>query len=94
MSEPVPADQVPDPEDLRIRLPVNGAVRQDSKTKEMVFGIPRLIATASRIMTLEPGDVMATGTPSGVWPIAHGDILDAGIQGVGRLPCTVAARNR
>ncbi len=93
MSEPVPADQVPDPEDLRIRLPVNGAVRQDSKT-EMVFGIPRLIATASRIMTLEPGDVMATGTPSGVWPIAHGDILDAGIQGVGRLPCTVAARNR
>ena len=65
VSEPVHAGRVGDPHHLSIRLRVNGIVRQDSNTEEMVFGIPRLIADASRIMTLEAGDILATGTPRG-----------------------------
>ncbi len=77
-------------------LPVSKilCVVRDSNTAEMLFRIPALIESASRIMTLERGDVIATGTPSGVWPIAPGDVLEAEIEGVGRLRCTVAARNR
>ena len=73
---------------------MNDAVRQDSNTGQMVFRIPQLIEAASRIMTLERGDVIATGTPAGVWPIAPGDVLEGDIAEVGRLRCTVAARNR
>ncbi len=94
ISEIVPASRVPDPHDLPIRLRVNGVVRQDSNTGQMVFKIPELLAAASQIMTLEAGDILATGTPAGVWPIARGDVLDAEIPGVGRLRCAVAARNR
>lgn len=94
ISPGVAASRVPDPHDLPIRLRVNGTVRQDSNTGEMVFRIPQLIAVASRIMSLEKGDILATGTPSGVWPIVPGDVLDAEIPSVGTLKCTVAARNR
>jgi len=94
VSEPVHAGRVGDPHHLSIRLRVNGIVRQDSNTEEMVFGIPRLIADASRIMTLEAGDILATGTPAGVWPIAPGDVLEAEIPSVGRLRCTVVTRKR
>lgn len=94
ISEAVPAERVSDPHDLPIRLRVNGVVRQNSNTRQMVFKIPQLLEAASRIMTLEVGDILATGTPAGVWPIAPGDVLDAEIPGVGRLRCTVAARNR
>ncbi|MGQ0798442.1 MAG: fumarylacetoacetate hydrolase family protein [Methanobacteriota archaeon] len=94
VSDGVPTSRVRDPHALSIRLRVNGVVRQDSNTAKMVFAIPDLIAAASRIMTLERGDILATGTPAGVWPIAAGDTLDAEIPGVGRLRCDVAARNR
>ena len=94
VSDAVAASKVRDPHALPIRLRVNGVIRQDSTTSKMVFGIPSLIAAASRIATLERGDIPATGTPAGVWPIAVGDMLDAEIPGVGRLPCDVAARNR
>jgi len=73
---------------------VNGVVRQDSNTSQMVFRIPQLIEASSRIMTLEEGDVLATGTPAGVWPIVSGDVLDAEISRVGTLRCNVASRNR
>ncbi|HEX9339921.1 MAG TPA: fumarylacetoacetate hydrolase family protein [Thermoplasmata archaeon] len=94
ISEGVPANRVREPHGLSIRLRVNDTVRQDSNTGEMVFRIPQLIEAASRIMTLERGDVIATGTPAGVWPIVPGDVLEAEIAEVGRLRCTVAARNR
>jgi len=94
MSEPVPPEHVSDPHALGIRLKVNGIVRQDSNTRQMIFRIPHLIEAASQIMTLEAGDVIATGTPAGVWPIVPGDRLEADIVGVGTLRCTVAARNR
>ncbi|HYM41048.1 MAG TPA: fumarylacetoacetate hydrolase family protein [Thermoplasmata archaeon] len=92
ISAPVTADAVRDPHDLPIRLRVNGTLRQDSNTKYMVFRIPETLAAISRVMRLEPGDLLATGTPEGVWPIVPGDVLDAEIPSVGTLRCTVAAR--
>ena len=62
----VTADEVPDPQELAIRCVLNGDVVQDSTTAQMVFGVAELIAFISRTMTLEPGDVIATGTPPGV----------------------------
>ena len=94
MSEPVPSEGISDPHALAIRLRVNGTVRQDSNTGRMIFRIPQLIETASQIMTIEAGDVIATGTPAGVCPIVPGDRLEADIARVGTLRCTVAARNR
>jgi 2-keto-4-pentenoate hydratase/2-oxohepta-3-ene-1,7-dioic acid hydratase in catechol pathway len=93
ISPPVAAGRVPDPHNLPIRLRVNGVVRQDSNTRHMVFRIPETLAAISRVMSLEPGDLLATGTPEGVWPLAPGDTLEAEIPGVGSLRCTVAARN-
>ncbi len=92
ISAVVPARSVPEPHNLAIRLRVNGTVRQDSNTKHMVFRIPETLAAISRVMALEPGDILATGTPEGVWPLAPGDVLEAEIGGVGTLHCTVAAR--
>ena len=92
ISPVVPARKVSDAGNLDLRLRVNGTVRQDSNTKHMIFKIPETLAAISRVMVLEPGDVLATGTPEGVWPIAPGDTLDAEIPGVGSLRCTVAAR--
>ncbi len=94
ISDGVPASRVPDPHALPIRLRVNDIVRQESSTSQMVFQIPALLAAASRLMTLERGDVLATGTPSGVWPIVPGDRLDAEIEGIGQLRCRVSARKR
>jgi 2-keto-4-pentenoate hydratase/2-oxohepta-3-ene-1,7-dioic acid hydratase in catechol pathway len=62
----VTRDEIPDPHALRIRCSVDGQVLQDSSTAQLVFGIPRLVAELSAVMTLEPGDVVATGTPAGV----------------------------
>ena len=92
ISRAVPAQAVPDPHNLPLRLRVNGVVRQDSNTRHMVFRIPETLAAISRVMRLEPGDLLATGTPEGVWPIVPGDVLEAEIPGVGTLRCTVAAR--
>jgi 2-keto-4-pentenoate hydratase/2-oxohepta-3-ene-1,7-dioic acid hydratase in catechol pathway len=58
----------------------------------MVFKIPELLAAASGVMTLKAGDILATGTPVGVWPIVSGDVLEAEISEVGSLRCTVTAR--
>lgn len=92
ISPVVPARKVPDAQDLALRLRVNGTVRQDSNTKHMIFRIPETLAAISRVMALEPGDILATGTPEGVCPINPGDVLEAEIPGVGSLRCTVAAR--
>jgi acylpyruvate hydrolase len=62
----VTADEIPDPGALAIRLSINGEVLQDSSTSQLIFPIPRLVAYLSEVMTLQPGDVIATGTPSGV----------------------------
>lgn len=84
LSEIAPAEEVGDPGDLAIALRVNGQLRQSARTSEMVFKTPDIVAHASRFFTLEPGDLIFTGTPSGVGPIRPGDILEAEIERVGR----------
>ncbi|GLI37432.1 fumarylacetoacetate hydrolase family protein [Geobacter hydrogenophilus] len=85
----VPADRVADPQDLRIILTVNGETRQDGSTSLMIHTVREIIGHMSGIFTLEPGDVILTGTPSGVSPIVSGDRLVAEIPGVARLQVSV-----
>jgi len=85
IGDAVPVTAILDPATLHITLHVNGQVRQDAPTSDMVFGVPRLIHSASHIMRLEEGDILATGTPSGVCTITAGDSLDATIPGLPRL---------
>jgi 2-keto-4-pentenoate hydratase/2-oxohepta-3-ene-1,7-dioic acid hydratase in catechol pathway len=73
------------PANLRIIGRVNGQVRQDSRTSDMVFSPARLVAFISRIMTLSPGDLVSTGTPSGVGPLRKGDTVEVEIEGIGVL---------
>ena len=96
----VTVDEIPDPAGLVIRSRVNGELRQDSTTAAMIFDIPTLIASLSAGLTLEPGDVLATGTPSGVGYamdpprfLADGDVVACEIEGIGVLenPVRVAA---
>ncbi len=79
------SSSVPELSSLSVVTRVNGAVRQSGKSSEMVFSIPFLLAYISRIMTLEPGDLVATGTPSGVGPLAPGDVVEVEIPGVSRV---------
>lgn len=72
-------------EDLEVLTRVNGVERQHGRARDMVFAIPMLLAYISGIMTLEPGDVVATGTPEGVGPLAPGDTVEVEIPGVSRV---------
>lgn len=92
------SSEIPDPGDLRVRCRVNGELVQDANTSEMIHDVPSLIAFCSRFMTLEAGDVIATGTPGGVGVfrdpprfLAHGDEVVVEIDKIGRLtnPCRV-----
>ena len=74
-----------DPSDLRIRAYLNGQMVQDSSTRNLVFPVFELVSFISRIMTLNPGDIIATGTPPGVGPLAPGDVIEIEVEGVGRL---------
>lgn len=74
-----------DIEDLRIRTRVNGEVRQDGRTSDMIFGPWKLLSFISHIMTLNPGDLVSTGTPPGVGPIRAGQHVEVEIDGVGIL---------
>lgn len=78
----IPASDVADPQDLTIRLTVNGELRQEGHTSDMIFPVARLIAFCSTIFTLMPGDLLFTGTPEGVGPIEEGDWLEATIEGL------------
>jgi 2-keto-4-pentenoate hydratase/2-oxohepta-3-ene-1,7-dioic acid hydratase in catechol pathway len=80
-------------ENVGIRSYVNGELRQNGNTKDMIFDIPTLISFISNIMTLLPGDVIATGTPSGVGSLNVGDTVEVEIEGVGRLVNYVKQRD-
>ncbi|MDC3962336.1 fumarylacetoacetate hydrolase family protein [Polyangium jinanense] len=80
-----------DPSALAVRCRVNGEIRQDGNTRDMIFSIAQLIAYISGVMTLEPGDLIATGTPHGVGPIAAGDVVEVEVDGVGTLRNPVRA---
>ncbi len=77
--------------DLLVTCRVNQDVRQMASTRDMVFSIPQLIAFASSVMTLEPGDLLMTGTPAGVGPLAAGDTVEVSIEGIGELINPVVA---
>lgn len=92
----IPASAVADPQNLGLRLWVNGELKQDGRSSDMIFSVAEQIATASRIMTLDPGDVLLTGTPAGVGApkktfLSVGDRVDAEIEGIGRLTVSVQA---
>lgn len=89
-------DEMADPHNLRITTKVNGQVRQDSSTGNMLLRIDRIVASLSKVMTLEQGDIIATGTPSGVAAfmknpeyLKHGDIVEIEIEGLGAIRNTV-----
>jgi 2-keto-4-pentenoate hydratase/2-oxohepta-3-ene-1,7-dioic acid hydratase in catechol pathway len=94
----VTPDEIPDPSNLRLRALVNGQVLQDGTTKDWVFTLPRLLSFLSSVMTLEPGDVVSTGTPAGVGYfrkpqvfLQPGDVVTLEVEGVGRLENPVVA---
>jgi 2-keto-4-pentenoate hydratase/2-oxohepta-3-ene-1,7-dioic acid hydratase in catechol pathway len=80
-----------DPAATAVRCRVNGATRQEGTTAHMIFDVPTLVAYASRMMTLEPGDIILTGTPEGVGPLVAGDALEVEIGGIGTLAVRVGA---
>lgn len=84
MGSVVPADGI-DPSALEVICRVNGEVRQRGRAADMAFDIPTLIAYISSVMTLEAGDVIATGTPAGVGPLRPGDVVEVEIPGIGIL---------
>ena len=95
------ADEIPDPQDLKCWLKVNGVMRQNSSTAQMIFGIRTLVSYLSQFMTLLPGDVISTGTPPGVGlgfkpPIfmKAGDVVELGIEGLGESKQTAVAWSR
>lgn len=88
----VPVDGIADPQNLRIWSKVNGVIRQDSSTSDMVFNVLELVSYISQFMTLLPGDVIATGTPGGVGAgmnppqfLNVGDVVELGVEGVGEI---------
>lgn len=85
ISEAVPRSKVENPQSLDIWLKVNGQYRQRSSTDMLMFSIPEIISHVSAVMALEPGDIIATGTPEGVSQMVSGDTVEAGIGGIGIL---------
>jgi len=94
----VPASEIPDPQALAITMDLNGVRMQDSTTANMIFGVRQLISFISQRITLEPGDVISTGTPDGVGAfrpepvfLKPGDVMTVTIDGIGKLTNTVVA---
>jgi 2-keto-4-pentenoate hydratase/2-oxohepta-3-ene-1,7-dioic acid hydratase in catechol pathway len=80
-----------DPSDLLVETRVNGGLRQSGRTSMMAFSVPFLLRYISEMMTLEPGDLVSTGTPAGVGPLNDGDTIEVSVEGVGTLRNTVRA---
>ena len=77
--------EIGDPHNLNIELSVNGSIKQSSNTKHLIFRIPKIIDYISKYVTLEKGDIVATGTPAGISPVLPGDIIDASIEKIGMI---------
>ncbi len=87
----VTADEIEDPQNLDFRLTIGGEVRQESNTRLMIVNIREIIAYASRFYTLYPGDVVLSGTSSGVGPVKPGDVMHCEFQGIGSMDVPVTA---
>jgi 2-keto-4-pentenoate hydratase/2-oxohepta-3-ene-1,7-dioic acid hydratase in catechol pathway len=83
-----------DPRDVGVRAKVNGELRQNGRTRDMIFDVATLISFVSAVMTLEPGDVISTGTPEGVGPLVAGDVVEIEVDGIGTLRSHVADEAR
>ena len=83
-----------DPSDLLVECRVNGELRQSGRTSDLIFGIPAIVSFLTSIMTLEPGDVICTGTPSGVGPLQAGDFVEVSVEGIGVLQNPVIQASR
>jgi 2-keto-4-pentenoate hydratase/2-oxohepta-3-ene-1,7-dioic acid hydratase in catechol pathway len=81
-----------DVSDLRVQTFLNGEVKQDGRTRDLIFDVPTLVAHVTSVMTLLPGDVILTGTPEGVGPMNDGDEVEVSIQGIGNLTNKVVKR--
>ncbi len=93
VSEFFPKEQVENPQNLNLKLTVNGQVRQQGNTNQMLFQIPELIAYVSRFFPLEAGDILLTGTPSGVGPLHPGDVIEAEIEALVNIQTKVVGWN-
>ena len=82
-------DKLGNPRDVNLWLKVNEEVKQNGNTKDMIFSIPYLLSYISRFFSLEPGDLVLTGTPSGVGPVKQGDVIEAGIADIAKIKFTV-----
>lgn len=85
------ADEVPNPESLQAKLWVNGQLRQDANTRDLILDIPGMIELASKVATLLPGDIIASGTPEGVGPMKPGDRVRIAIEHLGEMNLDVKA---
>ncbi len=83
--EIIPCIDIDDPHNLNIQLKVNGTLRQKSNTKHMLFKIPEILEYISKYVTLKRGDIIATGTPSGIGSIIPGDVIEASIEKIGTI---------
>ncbi len=86
----VTADEIPDPGQLSVRIEVNGSVRQDAHTSDLILSVAQLIEWGSSFYTLHPGDVLLTGTPQGVGPVKPGDTMLAAIERIGSMRIVVS----
>lgn len=80
VSDFIAAEKLTDPHNVKLWLKVNNEMRQEGNTKDMIFSIPFLVSWVSEYFTLEPGDLLLTGTPEGVGPVQSGDIITCGLQ--------------
>ncbi len=87
----VTADEIADPAALPLATKVNGEVRQEATTRQLIRSIPQLVAMASAFYTLHPGDLIMTGTPAGVGPVSPGDVIEVHSPPLGTLSVTVSA---
>jgi 2-keto-4-pentenoate hydratase/2-oxohepta-3-ene-1,7-dioic acid hydratase in catechol pathway len=97
----VTADEIPDPQRLHLQTRVNGELRQDASTSDMIFPVAKIIETLTQVMTLEPGDIIATGTPSGVGQgfdpprfLKSGDLVAVSVDGIGALEVLISLHAR
>ena len=92
VSDFIPATSIPDPHNVQLWCKVNGETRQDGNTRDMIFSVPTLISFISQYFTLEEGDLVLTGTPSGVGPVQEGDTITGAIPGVMEISFQVTKR--
>jgi len=93
LGEFIPKDKIPDPHEIELQCRVNEELRQKGSTSDMIFRIPHLLSFISTYFTLEEGDLVLTGTPSGVGPVKNGDVISGQITGVADISFSVVQRS-